>query len=399
MNTTRILGRLLAMSSDEVMGMVSPRTIADIKREDPTPKILAFVIGQEGEAQPKVAGIGATLQRWYRSAIEALTSKLGLGAPVYNGHPAKGPDAKPSDYANRQPIGEVVGKLFKRVGDVMSSIAAVYIYPQYQDIPFDVASIEAIVRVPENSREFDVQEADIQEINGIALSYSAIDTPAFAGATLIAQLQAFAETNRQGGEKTMTLEEIRKAIQEGKHKPSDLFQIAELTSDPFMREHVEEKINNAKGYDIRKRQDLETKVATLEAEKKTLQDSLASHKSSSLKVQAREQFEAVLKERPALEKDERLAKYVRRQFEKSFTPTEEAKLKEELNKFMDAAVAEGQELIGEPGKPGDKSKGKTTPANGKTSGDGKDGKDGDAGDDGGDGSLLDPKNNDLIPQD
>jgi hypothetical protein len=399
MNTTRILGRLLAMSSDEVMGMVSPRTIADIKREDPTPKILAFVIGQEGEAQPKVAGIGATLQRWYRSAIEALTSKLGLGAPVYNGHPAKGPDAKPADYANRQPIGEVVGKLFKRVGDAMSSIAAVYIYPQYQDIPFDVASIEAVVRVPGDAREFDVQEADIQEINGIALSNSAIDKPAFAGATLIAQLQAFAETNRPGGEKTMTLEEIRKTIQEGKHKPSDLFQIAELTSDPFMREHVEEKINNAKGYDIRKRQELETKVATLEAEKKTLQDELASHKSSSLKVQAREQFEAVLKERPALERDERLAKYVRKQFEKSFTPSEEAKLKDDLNKFMDTAVAEGQELFGEPGKAGDKSKGKTTPTNGKTSGDGKDGKDGDAGDGGGDGSLLDPKNNDLIPQD
>ena len=399
MNTTRILGRLLAMSSDEVMGMVSPRTIADIKREDPTPKILAFVIGQEGEAQPKVAGIGATLQRWYRSAIEALTSKLGLGAPVYNGHPAKGPDAKPSDYANRQPIGEVVGKLFKRVGDAMSSIAAVYIYPQFQDIPFDVASIEAIVRVPDNSREFDVQEADIKEINGIALSNSAIDKPAFAGATLIAQLQAFAETNRQGGEKTMTLEEIRKAIQEGKHKPSDLFQIAELTSDPFMREHVEEKINNAKGYDIRKRQELETKVATLEAEKKTLQDSLASHKSSSLKVQAREQFEAVLKERPALEKDERLAKYVRKQFEKSFTPTEEAKLKEDLNKFMDTAVAEGQELFGEPGKSGTKGGGNTTPQNkGNASGGGTDGKGGNA-NAGGDDLIPDISDKSLLPKD
>jgi hypothetical protein len=130
MNTTRILGRLLAMSSDEVMGMVSPRTIADIKRSDPTPKILAFVYGQEGEASPKVAGIGSTLQRWYRSAIEALAAMLGLGTPAYNGHPAKGPDAKAADLANRQPIGEVVGKLFKRINGVASSIAAIYIFPQ-----------------------------------------------------------------------------------------------------------------------------------------------------------------------------------------------------------------------------------------------------------------------------
>ena len=57
----------------------------------------------------------------------------------------------------------------------------------------------------------------------------------------------------------MTLEEIHKAIQEGGHKPSDLFPMATLTSDPYVKEHVEEKINNAKGYDIRKRQDLETR--------------------------------------------------------------------------------------------------------------------------------------------
>ena len=59
MNTTRILGRLMAMSSDEVMGMVSPRTIADIKREDPTPKILAFVIGQEGAVGSRQTDYGA----------------------------------------------------------------------------------------------------------------------------------------------------------------------------------------------------------------------------------------------------------------------------------------------------------------------------------------------------
>ena len=157
-------------------------------------------------------------------------------------------------------------------------------------------------------------------------------------------------------------------------------------------------MNNAKVYGIRKGQELETKVATLEADKKTLQDSLASHKSISLKVQAREQFEAVLKERPALEKDGPLVKFIRMRFEESFTPTEEAKLKTDLNTFIDAAVVKGTELFGEPGKPGDKSKGNTTPANGKTSG-GDKGKESGAADDGGEGSLPDISDKSLLPKD
>lgn len=199
----------------------------------------------------------------------------------------------------------------------------------------------------------------------------------------------------------MTLDDVRKLIQEGKHKPSDLFQISELTSDPFIREHVEEKINNAKGYDIRKRQELETKVTTLEAEKKTLQDELASHRSSSLKIQAREQFETVLKERPALEKDGRLTKYVRRQFERAFTPPAEAdKLKDELNKFLDTAVAEGQELFGEPGRPGETSSGNPTPQNkGGASAGGGGGSNGDAGGNDGDGPFKDVRDKSLIPRD
>ena len=399
MNTTRILGRLMAMSSDEVMGMVSPRTIADIKREDPTPKILAFVIGQEGEAQPKVAGIGATLQRWYRSAIEALTSKLGLGAPVYNGHPAKGPDAKPADFTSRQPIGEVVGKLFKRVGDAMSSIAAVYIYPQYRDIPFDVASIEAIVRVPDNSREFDVQEADIKEINGIALSNSAIDKPAFAGATLIAQLQAFAGNQRTAGGDEMTLEDLKKAISDGKYRPSDLFDGKALVEDPFIVGHVKEEKGNE--YYARKRSESETteKLKKLEDEKKALQDQLAAHAQATLKIKAKDTFEAVLGERPALKGDDRLSKYVRKQFERSFTPSEEAKLKDDLNKFTDAAVAEGQELFSEPGKAGTKGGGNTTPQNkGNASGGGTDGKGGNA-NAGGDDLIPDISDKSLLPKD
>lgn len=190
----------------------------------------------------------------------------------------------------------------------------------------------------------------------------------------------------------MTLEEIRTAIQEGKFGPSDVFAPTALTSDPFIKEHVEEKINNAKGYQIRKLQEAEAKTATLETEKKALQDELASSKTSVLKTRAKETFEAVLTERPKLKEDERLSKFVRKQFEKGFTPADEAKLKDDLNKFVDTQVSEYQDLFGETkgGKPeGGGSKGGGKPASGNSDADEREK----------DASLDELKKSDLFPKD
>lgn len=186
----------------------------------------------------------------------------------------------------------------------------------------------------------------------------------------------------------LTLAEIRTAVQEGKHKPSDIFDLNVLTSDPYVKEHVGEKIDNAKGYDIRKRQDLETKVTTLEAEKKALQDELASSKTSVLKTRAREVFDAVLAERPKLKEDARLSKFVRKQFEKGFTPKEEAKLKDELNTFVDAQVSEFSEVMGDV-KPDGKEKTAEEKAAEDAARATEQNRDKT--------NLLDPKNNDLIP--
>jgi DNA-binding transcriptional MerR regulator len=378
----KILARILAMADAEVLGLISPRVIRDIKREDPAPLFKAFIIGQEGESRPKIVGVGATVQRWFQSAIEKLTEKLGLGLPVYHNHTPTNKDR------NRPPIGEVVGKAMKNIQGSLSSIIVAYIFPQFKDLPLDVASIEAGVMVPEDSREFDVKDVDIQEVTGIALGNSQVNKPAFPGATLVAQLQAMAEKPHQG-DNNMTLDEIQKAIQEGKFKPSDVFMPTALTSDPFIKEHVEEKINNAKGYDIRKRQDLEEKVSTLEKDKKALQDELASSKTSVLKTKAKETFEAVLGERPKLKEDGRLSKFVRKQFDKSFAPTDEAKLRDDLNKFVDGQVTEFQELFGEPGKGGGKEKTDAERAAEAAAAAAEENRDKT--------DLLNPKNNDLIP--
>ncbi len=387
MKTANILARLLAMSESEILGMVSPRTIKDIKQEDPCPKLMAFIVGQEGDATPNQLGLGPVVTRWYQSAIEALTAKLGLGTPIYNGH------AGANTETNRTPIGEVVGKLMRKIGDVFSTVALTYIYPPFKEIPYDVASIEATVTVPDNAQVFDVQGVDVQAITGIALGNSAIDKPAFPGATLLAQLQAFAGNERTQGGVEMTLEDLKKAISDGKFKPSEVFDGKALVEDPFIVEHVKEEKGNE--YYARKRNQVEydEKIKKLEEERKTLQDQLQAHAQAALKTKARESFESVLVERPKLKEDERLVKFVRKQFDKSFTPTEEAKLKDDLNKFVDAQVGEFTDLFGAP----QKSSGNTTPQGGKPAAGAKDGEG--KKDEGGGNPLLDPKNNDLIPQD
>jgi DNA-binding transcriptional MerR regulator len=377
----KILAQVLAMADSEVIGLISPRTLRDIKREDPNPVFKVYRVGQEGESRPTIVGVGATVQRWFQSAIEKLTEKLGLGIPVYHNH------APTNTGENRQAIGEIVGKALKNIEGSLSSIAVAYIYPQYKDLLLDVASIEAGVMVPQDRREFDVKDVDISEVTGIALGNSSMNKPAFPGATLLAQLQAMSEKTPQG-DHNMTLEEIRKAVQEGKHSPSDVFAPTVLTSDPFIKEHVEEKINNAKGYQIRKVQEYETKVSALETEKKALQDELASSKTSVLKTKARESFEAVLVERPKLKGDERLVKFIRKSFEKSFAPKDEAKVKDELNKFVDDQVTEFTELMGDAKGTGDKG-GKADAGQAAAARAADENRDKT--------NLLDPKNNDLIP--
>lgn len=383
----KILAQVLAMADSEVIGLISPRTLRDIKREDPNPVFKVYRVGQEGEARPNIVGVGATVQRWFQSAIEKLTEKLGLGIPVYHNHAATNAGE------GRQAIGEIVGKALKNIEGSLSSIAVAYIYPQYKDLQLDVASIEAGVMVPQDRREFDVKDVDISEITGIALGNSSVNKPAFPGATLLAQLQAFAEKPHQGDHK-MTLEEIKTAIQEGKFGPSDVFAPTALTSDPFIKEHVEEKINNAKGYQIRKLQEAEAKAATLETEKKVLQDELASSKTSVLKTRAKEVFDAVLAERPKLKEDERLLKFVRKQVDKDFKPADEAKLKDDLNKFVDGQVADFADLFGE-SKGGGKTKdGETKPTGGKPAGESEDAGDGES-----DANLDEIKKSDLFPKD
>ena len=190
----------------------------------------------------------------------------------------------------------------------------------------------------------------------------------------------------------MTLEEIKAAVREGKFKPSEIYGQTELVNDPIVVDHVDEKTNNIKGYQIRKLSDAEAKVASLEEANKTLTDQVGVLSKTTLVVKGRDVFASILKDRK-IDGDEKFTHYVNKVYDKGFVPTDEAALKADLNKFVDAKIDEYKDYFGEEVKVG------AAPAGG---GNGAGGNKGVGADNkgtstGGGPDLMDPANNDLIP--
>ena len=382
--TTYIKAHVRAMAEADVLQMVPDRVIKDIKRDDPSPLFKAFVVSHEGVAGITVVGRGKTLQRWFAGAIKALAMKLNIGTKVFKGH------GSTNDHTNRTQVGEVIGKGMEKISGFLSAIAVMYIYPQFKNEDYDIASIEANIMIPKDAKEFEVNEPDVLGVTGIALGDSKKEKPAFWGATLQVALQAFAENPKQG-ENKMTLEEIKTAVQEGKHKSSDIFSTKDLVNDPLVAEHIEEKINNLRGYQIRKLADAEAKVIKLEKKNEDLKVKADEFTKHTLREKGRDVFTSILKERK-IDGDKKFKRYVDKMYDKEFAPTDETTMKQDANTFIDKQVDEFKDLFGEAVKVGEASKeDKNSPDNKGVGADEEGTGDGE--------NLLDPKNNELIPQD
>jgi len=324
------------MAADEILDHVSASAYKRIKAADPKASFRAYVIGHEGESTGKVVGMGRVIKKWAHSAVENINKKLAIGTKIFHMH------GQTNEHDGRKPIGEVVGKTLSDIAGRLSSIAIAYIFPEFRDVPLDVASIEADINMPEtvnpNARAVDV---DVEEITGIALGNSEIVKPGFAGAQLLASLQEFAdnashEKPPKEGEKPMTKEEIRQAIRDLKLNPSDLFGSKEMSDDPIVQEVIREKRRNEEGFEGRQSAKLEGQVKQLEQEKKDLQAKLDTYGKSLLKTRAAEAI------KPAIEKrklDEKQAAFVLKNAAK-FTPASEESLAGDLDKFLDTQLDE-----------------------------------------------------------
>ncbi len=323
------------MGAEEVLNHVSANEYIRIHKADDHPEFRAYCVGHEGESTGKLVGIGNMVKKWARSAIANITKRMKLGTKVFHLHEMT------NDHAGRRPIGEVVGKALSDVAGKLSSIAVMYIYPEFRDIPLDVASIEADITLPENvsltSRAVDV---DVENITGIALGNSEVVSPGFAGATLLASLQAFAESadrdkRSKGGDK-MTNDELKKAVKEAKLRLSDLFEGDEIFDDPLVREIVRD---GKKGeYEHRRRTDekFTEERAAWEKKEKEFQAKLEAANRVSLGIKAASAI------RPAIEKrklDEKQMAFVLANQAK-FDPKNEDSLTGDLDRFLDNQLDE-----------------------------------------------------------
>lgn len=227
-----IKAKIQQMAQSEMLEFIPQDTIARIKATDANPEFRIYCVGHEGDAQAQELSFGRKISKafhYVKDMVMKIAEKIQFGTPIFHLHSGT------NTSEGREQVGEVVGKIIKTIGDKVSALAAIYIYPQYRKMQLDVASIEAnIAYDPKSATRGDV--IDVEQVTGIALASSATEKPAFPGATLLGVIQAL-----QGAE-TMTKEEIREAIKESKFKVTDLFEASEIIeSDPAKEARAKER--------------------------------------------------------------------------------------------------------------------------------------------------------------
>lgn len=333
----RILAKLQSMAASEILNIIPYDIYAEIKQRDPKPLFRAYVIGHEGDAKGKIVGAGSKILTWFSSAINKLFQKLQYGTKILLGHNVD------NTLEGRNPIGELVGKTIKTIKDKINAIAITYIYPEFRSLPLDVASIEADITL---NQDGSVHDVDVGDITGIALGNSAIDKPGFPGATLLSQLQAFAEketTQFIEGGNMPTLQEIRDFCNKEGISPSEVFGREKIVDDPVVKGFVEEerKIAGSGEYAHRKRTDEAFDKARKEWEEKekNYKTEIQTGKIETSKIKAGELFTSKFKERKL---DDKQIKFIEKK-KASFIPSEPEKLDKEVDKFMDTTLEEYKE--------------------------------------------------------
>lgn len=340
----RIIAELQSMAESEIMNMISADRLNQIKAVVSHPIFKVYTVGHEGEEKGRILGIGKVIKQWFKSAIEKLHQKIQIGTKLFQGHGVT------NDTEGRIPIGEVVGKEKKNINGRDSVLVACWVYPDYENLPLDVASIEAAIDVRDYNGN-GIYVADIDQVSGIALGNSRVNTPGFPGATLQGVLQAFAEKHPQYQGGDMTLSELRKAVEEGKYQPSEIYGKDTLLSDPLIKDEIREKTNAPTHYRIREleRENETIKKAQEEAEKKVKDfekkltdkdNEVKTLKTESIKSKIPTLLEKQIKERKLdKEKDLSLINWLNKKV-KDFTPENEEDIEKELSKRIDNEIDE-----------------------------------------------------------
>jgi len=391
----KYIGKVQSMAQNEILGMINPDTLARIKTQDQNPEIKVFCIGHEGTAKPNQIGYGQRMFQYFREAIYKLTENIREGTKAFLNH-AVGTNS----HEGRKAIGEIVGKTIKSINGQLSSLAAIYIYPEHRNEKVDVASFEGDVEFTVDAHGV-CEVTDFKDISAVALGDSNYNKPAFAGATLLATMQAFQKQKGRGKFRyskgsTMDLEEIKAAIKDGSLSPSDLFTQSQIEGDSTVKkivnkaestgyEHHRQKMERQIGKPIEEYiKDSDAKVKKLEDDNATLNSKLVTSGATGV-------IDSIITEKKIGEKPAAFIKKNAALFTSTAKTPEELKtqagafVENQLSSFKDMAALLGVKVDDTPAAPANKG----TPA-----GDGKSEETPSSEEE----KYIDPKTNDLIPQ-
>jgi len=332
---------LLHMAATEIKAMIPPYYFDEIKRRDPKPLFKAFVVGQEGKAEATWVGVGKVVKTWFADAIGKLARKIYTGLKLFHGHD------ETNEHEGRQEVGEVAGIKTQSINNKYSAVIAAYIYPEFKNLPLDVASIEADINI--NDVDGDVRAIDVDDITGIALGNSAVNKPGFPGATLLGELQAFAGQSQstKGGGKMTTLSEIKEFVKEEGIDPSEVFGRDQLIDDPVMKGYVKAAVKEGISGEYLNRKNLDEAFDKArkewEDEKKKLEDKLKSSETEGAKTKAIDLFSAKAKERKL---DDKQTKFIDMK-KGDFVPEDLENVDKEVDKFMDAVLEDYKKTASE----------------------------------------------------
>lgn len=272
-----LLLELQEMGASEILQNISRAVQDRIKKSDPNPLYRAYVVAHEGYSEGQLVGEqGGFVKQWVQSAIRKIWDKLKAGLKIFHNH------GETNEHKGRTPIGELVGSFLKTIKGRLNAIALVYIKPEYRSLPLDIASVEANITVPDDAK---MEAMNVDNITGIALGNSNINTPGFPGAELIGELQAFAGKSQpirralKMSDEKITMDELKNLIKTEGIKPSDVFTSDQLADDPFVKGHADSKVKERIGQEYQHRksteESLQKKQEEWDKEKKALEEKIS----------------------------------------------------------------------------------------------------------------------------
>lgn len=207
------------VTQEELEKNLPPEVMKNLVGKTITP----YIIGEEGESNPRIIGEGIKKLTWPRAVIRRIADVAKSGTKFFIGHNSD------SSHDNRQSVGEVVGSFTREVKGKLQALA-ISILDKGQEA-MDVCSIEADVEMSPSG-----MIGDINKLTGIALGSSNTDSPAFPGAVRLNSIQCFGETKTslEKGDIQVTFEELKAAAKALNVHPHQLFTAEDIQNDKVL---------------------------------------------------------------------------------------------------------------------------------------------------------------------